>query len=212
MSTFTGLGGASDPSSVDLFSSTREPPKDAYDDLTSEDFMDLILAELANQDPLEPNDTQALIDQISSIREIESDLNLTEQFEALVDDSAFSSASALIGGVVTGRATDGTRVNGDAEVTSVIRSGDDTLLGLADGRRVRIGDVDEVALPEIILPAAPPPEGEATDEPADVLDESTDDTADDSPDESSDTSGDDTGSDGTDAGGSEPDANDEDQP
>ena len=157
------IGGATDPQSFGVLPETREPPSDSYSDLTSEDFMEIILAELSNQDPLEPNDSQALIDQISSIRAIESDLNLVEQFESLVDDSAFSSASSLIGGVVSGRATTGERVEG--EVVSVIRSGQETLLGLADGRRVSVADVDEVSLPDLSgLFDTPPPAEDPVDE------------------------------------------------
>ena len=38
--------------------------------LDSDEFTKLILTELGNQDPLEPNDTKALLEQLSIIRSI----------------------------------------------------------------------------------------------------------------------------------------------
>jgi len=52
--------------SVSALSSNR------FSELKSEDFIRIIFTELANQDPLQPNDTGALLDQLNSIRDIES--------------------------------------------------------------------------------------------------------------------------------------------
>ena len=43
-----------------------------FNELASEDFIQIIFTELTNQDPLAPNDTSALLDQLNSIRSIES--------------------------------------------------------------------------------------------------------------------------------------------
>ena len=40
--------------------------------LGSEEFLKIILTELTSQDPLSPNDTSALLDQISTIRSIKT--------------------------------------------------------------------------------------------------------------------------------------------
>jgi len=41
-----------------------------FNELSSDDFLQIIFAELTNQDPLEPQDTGALLEQLNSIRQI----------------------------------------------------------------------------------------------------------------------------------------------
>ncbi len=71
-------------------------------DLTSEEFVQIIVTELQNQDPFNPSDTNAMLEQISSIRDIESQLDLQQRLEALVEQNEVSSASGLIGQFVSG--------------------------------------------------------------------------------------------------------------
>lgn len=66
-------------------------------ELDSQEFLGIILAELRTQDPLAPNDTSALVQQLSSVRSIESDLKLTERLEALVSDNRLASAASMVG-------------------------------------------------------------------------------------------------------------------
>ena len=47
--------------------------------LRSEDFIKVMLSELTNQDPFEPQDSAALLEQMSSLRNIESQLSLQNQ-------------------------------------------------------------------------------------------------------------------------------------
>ena len=49
-----------------------------FNELSSEDFMQIIFTELQQQDPFEPNDSSALLEQLNSIRAIESDIELTK--------------------------------------------------------------------------------------------------------------------------------------
>ena len=42
--------------------------------LDSEEFLNIMFTELQNQDPFEPNDSSALLEQLNSIRSIESDM------------------------------------------------------------------------------------------------------------------------------------------
>lgn len=60
---------------------------DAFNELTSDEFLEVIFAELANQDPLAPNDTQALLEQISLIRSIESDQSLAGRLEGVTEET-----------------------------------------------------------------------------------------------------------------------------
>jgi flagellar basal-body rod modification protein FlgD len=75
--------------------------------LGGDDFFKLLIAQLTNQDPLQPTTNQELLQQISSIREIELSTTLTHSLQALGDQQRFGSASTLIGRFVTGTAGDG---------------------------------------------------------------------------------------------------------
>lgn len=70
--------------------------------LSSQDFLKIILSELTNQDPLEPNDTGAILEQLSSLRNIESQTTLDKNMSALVTQNALASSSNMIGKYVEG--------------------------------------------------------------------------------------------------------------
>lgn len=69
--------------------------------LGSQDFLKLLVAQLTNQDPLDPTSNQELFQQIASIREIELSTTLTDSLRTLTGQQRFSSASSLIGQYVT---------------------------------------------------------------------------------------------------------------
>ncbi|MEO0511707.1 MAG: flagellar hook capping FlgD N-terminal domain-containing protein [Planctomycetota bacterium] len=128
--------------------------------LSSEEFTEIILTELSNQDPLEPNDTQALLEQLSAIRSIESDTRLTDALDSLVDRDEFATAASLIGREVTGLDSVG-ETSTDA-VRSVSQSSDGVLLNLVGGRTMRFSDITEVR--EVV---AAPGDGSGSEDPSD---------------------------------------------
>ena len=136
----SAIGTASSP--VD--SAVREPTR-GFNEISSEDFMSMILSELSNQDPLEPNDTEALLNQISTIRNIESDEAMLDSLSGMVDSNEFASAANLIGTLISGISETNTRV---ADVVlSVSRTEEGPVLNLFDGSRVPFENVDEVVAP-----------------------------------------------------------------
>jgi flagellar basal-body rod modification protein FlgD len=137
MSAVDFLGGSSNPGS--------STGPNAFNSLTSGQFLQIIFTELANQDPLEPNDTQAMIDQLSSIRAIESDTQMVQSLERLVSQSELASASQLIGSLVSGITLDNRRV-ADL-VVSVSQTADGPVLNLFDGSRMFFRFVDEIVGP-----------------------------------------------------------------
>lgn len=126
-------------------------PPNAFSALTSEQFVEIMMTEMQGQDPLEPNDSQALLDQISSIRSIQSDIDLAGQLESIVLQGQLAGASSLIGKYVGG-------YEGAKEVQgfvlSVSRTDEGPVLNLDNGRRVRMDDVYEMLDPAA-LPGAP---------------------------------------------------------
>ena len=109
--------------------------------LDSEEFLNIMFTELQNQDPFDPNDSSALLEQLNSIRSIESDIALTSQLESIVFQNQLAGASNLIGRYIQGMAPGGNRVDG--QVISVIRQGDNIGIELDTGWVI---DVDQVEL------------------------------------------------------------------
>lgn len=120
----------------------REVSSSGYSDMSSEEFVEIMLTELSNQDPLEPNDSQALLEQISTIRSIESDLEMIDRLEDMVSSNEFASATSLVGSMVAGVDDLGERV-ADL-VLSVTKTSDGPIMNLVDGSRVPFANIDEV--------------------------------------------------------------------
>ena len=131
----------------------RTPAPNGFNALKSEDFIRVIFAELANQDPFQPSDSAALLEQLNSIRSIESDLALMDRLDSLVFENQLAAASNLIGKFVNGMTASADRVSGT--VVSVIRQGEQVTLELDNGWLVPIGSVEEIR--GIDPPPAPGP-------------------------------------------------------
>ncbi|MHC5113481.1 MAG: flagellar hook capping FlgD N-terminal domain-containing protein [Planctomycetota bacterium] len=120
----------------------QTPTPNRFSELDSEDFIKIIFSELTNQDPLQPNDTSALLEQLNSIRSIEADTQLTKQLETLVTENQLASASNMIGKVVSGLDETFERVSG--RVLAATREGDDVKLQLESGRIVPLRNVEAI--------------------------------------------------------------------
>ncbi len=130
---------------VSLGAPPLRSPTRGFSEINSEDFVAMMMSELSHQDPLKPNDTQKLLDQISSIRSIESDQSLLDSLNGMVNSNEFASAANLIGTLVSGITEQGSRA---ADVVlSVSRTSDGPVLNLFNGARVPFKNVDEVVAP-----------------------------------------------------------------
>lgn len=119
-----------------------------FSQMSSEDFIKIIFTELANQDPFEPTDSSALLQQLSSIRSIESDIRLTQQLESLVQENQLASAGNLIGKIVGGLTEDHNRVAG--WVVSVHREGSKVYLELDNGWMMPMRSVETIFDPTLL--------------------------------------------------------------
>ncbi|MCA9283932.1 MAG: hypothetical protein KDA22_01865 [Phycisphaerales bacterium] len=126
-------------------SAVRAAPVSRFSDMKSEDFIKIIFTELTNQDPFQPNDSSALLEQLNSIRSIESDVQLTKQLQSIVFQNQLSSASSMIGNSVQGLTDEGERVGG--QVIAVLRQGESISLQLDNGWSLPIDGVESVVNP-----------------------------------------------------------------
>jgi flagellar basal-body rod modification protein FlgD len=85
---------------------------DAINDLDLSTFLQLMITELQNQDPLNPLDNKDMLAQISQIREVGATDKLTETLESVLLGQNLASSTNLIGAEVEGLSNDNQRVNG----------------------------------------------------------------------------------------------------
>ena len=108
-------------------------------DLSAEDFLTLLLAEIELQDPTEPLDNAEMVSQLTGYSQLEELTNISDQMESIAD--AVSSSSAASGLDYIGKSV-------EAEGSSLVKSEDDissmsfTLAGDAASVTINIYDAD----------------------------------------------------------------------
>lgn len=110
--------------------------------MSSEQFIKVMIEELTNQDPLNPQDSNALLEQLSSLRNIESQIELQDKLEALVLQNEISAAGGLIGKTVQGLSTVNSQTTGIVKAVRIER--DQTLLELDNTMTVPMDNVTKV--------------------------------------------------------------------
>jgi hypothetical protein len=110
-------------------------------------FLQLLVLQMKNQDPLNPQDNTAMVAQLAQFSALEAQTNLNEQFETLsgnVDQLNFISGSQLLGRTVTGLDVDGILRTG--VVQSVHLDGSLVMLDV-DGTLMSMASIYGIAAP-----------------------------------------------------------------
>jgi len=123
--------------------STADPARSAGV-LEQQDFLEIMIAELSNQDPFEPLDNREFLGQLTQMQTLQATTALTEGLGALLLGQQLSSAGALIGLEVRGTSGSGAAVSGPVERVLVVDG--EVLLGVGDST-LPIGNVLEVTAP-----------------------------------------------------------------
>ncbi|WP_029005599.1 flagellar hook assembly protein FlgD [Azorhizobium doebereinerae] len=92
-------------------------------------FLQLLVAQLKNQDPTSPMDSTAYLSQLASFSQVEQQTNTNSKLDTLLTSSALQTADSAIGRTVT--SADGT-VSGVVSSVSIV-SGGSPVATLADG-------------------------------------------------------------------------------
>lgn len=119
--------------------------KNQFSDISSEEFVKILVTELSNQDPLAPNDTKQILEQLSSLRNIESQMDLQKSLESLVSQNQVAQASGLIGKAVEGLDGNDRKVSG--EVKSIRIADGQAMLELSSGATLPMSRVTKIAPP-----------------------------------------------------------------
>lgn len=92
---------------------------DRLNDLTMSDFIKMMVAELENQDPMNPMSNTEMLQQMSQMRSITANDRLTTSIESLTLGQALSTAAGLIGKTVTGVNTLGLSETGKVDKVTI---------------------------------------------------------------------------------------------
>ena len=100
-------------------------------------FLQLLIAEMKNQDPTNPTDTSQYMSQFAQMSSVEQAMQTNTKLDALLSSSALSQADGLIGRTAT--FTDSTGATMSGTIVSVSINSDGSIATLENGTRVMIG-------------------------------------------------------------------------
>ena len=116
-----------------------------------DDFLKLMIAELQNQDPLDPMENSEMLQQLSQMRAIGATDKLTSTLDSVLMGQNITTASTMIGKQISALSDSGENIEGTVDRVTVSAADDQ------EGANVRIHVGDQsVALKNVreILPAA----------------------------------------------------------
>ncbi len=128
--------------------SPTQPATDSLE-LGSDDFLQLLVTQLTNQDPLEPTSNEDLLRQLSAIRDIDLSTSLADSLKTLIGNERFSAAPSLIGSFINTKPTSEGEPGASGVVIGVQYNDDgNAILELATGETVPLGDIQSIKTAE----------------------------------------------------------------
>lgn len=109
---------------------------------STQDFLQLLVAQLVNQDPLNPMEDMDFTSQLAQLQSLQEQVAMTKSMNAMRMDSQFQSATNLIGKEVTGLDKDGKEHTG--VVVKVSQTSDDVFVELGDGTKLSVSNVTNI--------------------------------------------------------------------
>src|SRR3954465_2966879 len=125
---------ATDTTSTGPTATTTTPSTNAVNYNT---FLQLLIAEMKNQDPTNPTDTSQYMSQFAQMSSVEQAMQTNTKLDALLSSSALSQADGLIGRTATFTDSTGTTISG--KITSVSINSDSSIATLDNGTKALIG-------------------------------------------------------------------------
>jgi flagellar basal-body rod modification protein FlgD len=123
-------------------SNVVDSSKVGFSGLTSDDFLKMLITQLQYQDPTNPMDSDQLLNQISQMQALQSNLSLSDSIKSLTLNQQLTSATSFLGKLVTGTDANNQQVSGT--VSKVVVDKGTTYLGVGDSQ-IAMGNVTNVA-------------------------------------------------------------------
>ena len=100
-------------------------------------FLQLLVAEMKNQDPTNPMDTSQYMSQFAQLSTVEQAMQTNSKLDALLSSQSLSQANGLIGKTVS--FTDATGATFSGKVVSISINSDGSIATLENGTKVAVG-------------------------------------------------------------------------
>jgi flagellar basal-body rod modification protein FlgD len=100
-------------------------------------FLQLLIAEMKNQDPTNPMDTSQYMSQFAQLSSVEQAMQTNTKLDSLLSSQSLSQADGLIGKTVS--FTDSTGATFSGKVASISINTDGSVATLQDGTKVAVG-------------------------------------------------------------------------
>jgi flagellar basal-body rod modification protein FlgD len=100
-------------------------------------FLQLLVAEMKNQDPTNPMDTAQYMSQFAQLSTVEQAMQTNAKLDALLSSQSLSQADGLIGKTVS--FTDSTGASFSGKVVSISINSDGSIATLENGTKVAVG-------------------------------------------------------------------------
>jgi flagellar basal-body rod modification protein FlgD len=111
--------------------------------MNSSDFIKMMITQLQNQDPLQPTDSNALLQQMSAIGQMQSTSQLQTTLQSLTLQNQIGASSALIGKTVTGLDSNNNTISGLVNSVKVTQGG--VSLELDNGQSLDLSRLTQIA-------------------------------------------------------------------
>jgi flagellar basal-body rod modification protein FlgD len=113
--------------------------------LTPNDFIQFLITQLQNQDPLDPTSSDEMLTQLSEIGQLQSSSDLQTDLTGMVQQNQVSAAASMIGKAVQGTDQNQNPISGNVTAVQVTSSG--VNLQLDSGSTVALGAVTSITDP-----------------------------------------------------------------
>lgn len=132
----------SSTSAVNSSTQPNQSPNSKGYNLKAEDFINMMITQLKNQDPLEPAKNEELLAQMSQIGQLQSATTLQDSLKSMVAQNQIGAAANMMGKSVKGLDGSGKPISG---VVSSIKVTDDGVnLELDNGYTLAMSNVTEI--------------------------------------------------------------------
>lgn len=102
----------------------QNPASKSVNELDSNDFLKLLIAELQNQDPMAPSDSIQMLQQVSQIRQITSNDSMVATMDSVRTGQEVSTASQMVGKKITALNAKKEEIEGLVDRVTISAAGD----------------------------------------------------------------------------------------
>lgn len=128
---------ATDTTSTNSTGSTSSTTSTSKNTVDYNTFLQLLIAEMKNQDPTNPMDTSQYMSQFAQLSSVEQAMQTNTKLDSLLSSQSLSQADGLIGKNVS--FTDSTGATFTGKVASISINSNGSVATLEDGTKVAVG-------------------------------------------------------------------------